>query len=87
VKYIWEGNQYDLIQNYSEMLSQMDGKLQHLVELSLNRTTDFKRMCYKTKKFFEYLEKLGTQPKNQLDFANYLKLGIGNKGIRQLTVI
>lgn len=75
VKYIWHGNQFDLIKNYTEIINQMDHKIHQLVDLSLNRSNDFKRVCYKTKKSLEYLEKLGTKPKNETEFAKYLKLG------------
>lgn len=75
VKHIWQGEQFDLIQNYNEILSQMDMKMHDLVDLSLIRVNDFKRVCYKTKKVFEYLEKLGTLPQNKIEFAKYLNLG------------
>ena len=53
----------------------MDQKMHDLVDLSLIRTNDFKKVCYKIKKVLEYLDKLGTIPKHQMEFAKYLNLG------------
>lgn len=75
VKYIWQGEQFDLIRNYNELITQMDQKMHDLLDLSLMRSNDFRRGCFKAKKIFEYLEKLGTLPKHQIEFAKYLNLG------------
>lgn len=64
-----------MIRNYNEILSQMDEKMHHLLDLSATRNRESRKMCYKIKKVFEYLEKLEVRTSGQADFSKYLNLG------------
>lgn len=82
VKYIWEGDQFDLIRNYNEILSQMDEKMHQLLDLSATRNNDSRKMCYKIKKVFEYLEKLEVKSAGEAEFAKYINLGTNKQDFR-----